>query len=150
MKENSSLKAFELLEQQTNDSSFSPSSSVVGQLMEDSIKSTPIKVVENTFVDCCSGPHSTKVNGEIDFFGIRSLDVIDEEPSKFDESFRYSAQSSQALENDDCKLIIVKVSDDEKYQQNSGDEEFYNSSDCSSRCVANIVIRELVFFSWKL
>lgn len=107
--------------------------------MEDSIKSTPIKVVEKKCVDDRSESYSTKVNGEFDFFGIRTLGIIDEEPSKFEDTFRNSTQSSQALEKENCKLIIVKVSD-EKCQQDYTDEEFYNSSDCSSRCVVNFII----------
>jgi len=107
--------------------------------MEDSVKSTPIKASEKKYVSHSEPP--SNLDGEFDFFGVGKLSIIDEEPSKYEDSSRNSSEAGPRTMDKNCRLIYVEVSADENHTQDYVDEEQYNSSDCSSRFVVSFVIR---------
>lgn len=104
-----SLQAFETLEEQANNSSFCSTSSMVEQLMEDSIKSTPIKKDNSSNEQCLrvlqeQYARTTQNLGDMlknyEYYGIRRLDIIDEEPSKLEDSKPTIEESSHPNMND--------------------------------------------------
>lgn len=100
------LQAFETLEEQANNSSFCSTSSMVEQLMEDSIKSTPIKMEDSQnekYLRIMQEQFAchTENDKNYEFYGIRRLDIIDEEPSKLDDSKNCTISSQRnAVTND--------------------------------------------------
>ncbi|XP_065204950.1 centromere protein J [Planococcus citri] len=126
------LEAFEALEEQANNSSFCSTSSMVEQLMEDSIKSTPVKIDDTqerylrvTQEQYACRTHSSDDKSNYEFFGIRRLDIIDEEPSRFDES-------SKEFSASECNLIINRSNVTNEYSEDSADQD--DDDDQSSKC----------------
>ncbi len=129
------LEAFEILEQNANDSSFCSTSSMVAQLMEDSIKSTPIKtnegsgdedrpsVILNSIIagNECEDTHT---------FHPRCLNVILEEQSKLEDS---SKDESKVINSDD-KIHEIILNNTSECRDHEDYSEQFGSSECSSEC----------------
>lgn len=122
------MAAFEILEEKTNDSSFCSTSSMVAQLMEDSIKSTPIKNDEVS-KPIERNSRSNLFGIDYELFGLRTLGVIDEEPSRLNNS---KDESNNRVNNDPrCKLVIDTS---EHGSENYSDDEHSDNSECSAKC----------------
>lgn len=110
---------------------------MVEQLMEDSIKSTPIKtddsqecylrVLQEQYA-CRTQSNDDKLNYE--FYGIRRLDIIDEEPSRFDES-------SKEFSASECNLIINQSGVTNEYSKDVSESDDDNESSKCSCCLDN-------------
>lgn len=104
---------------------------MVAELMEDSIKSTPIKSNKNSNLAEKGFSRLNLFGYDGEFFGLRTLDVIDEEPSKL-ECSKY--ESGIIVDNSDLQCKVIRINTNEQTDKNYCTGKNFDNSECSSEC----------------